>query len=60
MPRNPQHSWTESNIIDDVSFQEQDAQDFKKLLGLKESVVTPETPQHTPGTILVGRIVEIT
>lgn len=60
MPKNPQHSWTESNIIDDVSFQEQDAQDFKKLLGLKETLVTPETPQHTPGTILVGRIVEIT
>lgn len=60
MPKNPQHSWTESNIVDDVSFQEQDAQDFKKLLGLKETVVTPETPQHTPGTILSGRIVEIT
>lgn len=60
MPKNPQHSWTESNIVDDVSFQEQDAQDFKKLLGLKETLVTPETPQHTPGTILSGRIVEIT
>lgn len=60
MPKNPQHSWTESNIVDDVSFQEQDAQDFKKLLGLKETVETPETPQHTPGTILSGRIVEIT
>ncbi len=61
MPKNPQqHSWTESNIIDDVSFHEQDAQDFKKLLGVKETAITPETPQHTPGTILVGRIVEIT
>lgn len=60
MPKNPQHSWTENNIIDDVSFQEQDAQDFKKLLGLKEAVAAPETPQHTPGTVLTGRIVEIT
>lgn len=60
MPKNPQHSWTESNIVDDVSFQEQDAQDFKKLLGIKETIEAPETPQHTPGTILTGRIVEIT
>lgn len=60
MPKNPQHSWTENNIIDDVSFQEQDAQDFKTLLGIKETVVTSETPQHTPGSVLTGRIVEIT
>jgi small subunit ribosomal protein S1 len=60
MPKTLQHSWTESNIIDDVSFQEQDAQDFKKLLGVKEAALAPETPQHTPGTILTGRIVEIT
>jgi small subunit ribosomal protein S1 len=60
MPKNLQHSWSENNIIDDVSFQEQDAQDFKKLLGVKETVETPESSQHTPGTILSGRIVEIT
>lgn len=60
MSKNPQHSWTESNIVDDVSFQEQDAQDFKKLLGLRDTLETSETPQHTPGMILSGRIVEIT
>jgi small subunit ribosomal protein S1 len=60
MPNNPQHSWGESNIVDDIFFQEQDAQDFKKLLGIKDGALLQEPALHTPGSILTGRIVEIT
>lgn len=60
MSNNPQHTWNESNIVDDVFFQEQDAQDFRKLLGTKEGAVSEEASQASPGTILKGRIVEIT
>jgi len=61
MPTNQQHTWTESNILDDVLFQEQDAHDFKALLGVKGNPATAESAAlQTPGSILVGRIVEIT
>jgi small subunit ribosomal protein S1 len=60
MPKNQQHTWTESNILDDVFFQEQDAKDFKALLGGQGSHATQEPAQQTPGSILLGRIVEIT
>jgi len=60
MSKNPQHTWNESNIVDDISFQEQDAVDFKKLLGTKEAATNEEPAQHIPGSILKGRIVEIT
>ncbi|MBA2727164.1 MAG: 30S ribosomal protein S1 [Parachlamydiaceae bacterium] len=60
MSNKQQHSWAESNIVDDISFQEQDAQDFKTLLGIKEGASPQQPTLHTPGTILTGRIVEIT
>lgn len=61
MPKNQQYTWTESNIVDDVFFQEQDAKDFKALLGIQENTAIHEaTPQQVPGSILLGRIVEIT
>lgn len=60
MSSNPQHTWNESNIVDDVYFQEQDAEVFKSLLNKKEVQDVNETPAPIPGSILKGRIVEIT
>lgn len=59
MSRNPQHTWNESNIVDDVEFQEKDAETFKNLLENKGKIAQ-ETALLTPGTILKGRIVEFT
>jgi small subunit ribosomal protein S1 len=63
MSRNPQHTWNESNIVDDVVFQAEDAEIFKDLLNKKEDNASPTMATLvTPiaGTILKGRIVEIT
>ncbi len=60
MSSNPQHSWNENNIVDDVFFQEQDAELFKNLLNNEEQTAAIEAPAPIPGTILKGRIVEIT
>ncbi len=60
MSKNPQHTWNESNIVDDVEFQEQDAELFKSLLNKEQHVSVSEIPAPISGTILKGRIVEIT
>lgn len=53
-------TWEDSNIVDDVSFQEKDAELFKSLLESKQSRIPQESTNFTPGTILKGRIVEFT
>jgi small subunit ribosomal protein S1 len=60
MSNNPQHTWNESNIVDDVQFQEKDAELFKNLLTQIESAPAEESSSMSPGSILKGRIVEIT
>lgn len=60
MSSHPQYTWNGSNIVDDVSFQEQDAQTFKNLLDNQEKVAVAEKTLPAPGSILKGRIVEIT
>lgn len=60
MSKHPQHTWNESNIVDDVQFQEQDAELFKNLLLQNEAVPVKENSLLSPGSILKGRIVEIT
>jgi small subunit ribosomal protein S1 len=55
MPKHSQHTWNESNIVDDVQFQEKDAEIFKNLLTQREVVSSEESPLMTPGTILKGR-----
>ncbi len=60
MSKNPQHTWNESNIVDDVQFQEKDAELFKNLLTQSEAVPVEENSLMSPGSILKGRIVEIT
>lgn len=60
MSKNPNHTWNESKIVDDVEFQEKDAELFKNLLEGKEGKSPEESSTFIPGTILKGRIVEIT
>lgn len=60
MPNQQQHSWNESNIVDDVAYQQQDAELFKNLLNAPAQPSTTVAPTPISGTILKGRIVEIT
>ncbi len=60
MSRN-KHDWSDANIIDDVDFQEADAQSFKKLLDKKEAGEgTGSVSSMSSGHVLKGKIVEIT
>lgn len=60
MSNNPQHTWNESNIVDDVAFQAQDAELFKSLMSGDSKKVVTDASAPIPGSILKGRIVEIT
>ncbi len=60
MSRNPQYTWEESKIVDDVDFQEKDAALFKNLLDNKPGKTENTENYFIPGMILKGRIVEIT
>lgn len=60
MSKQQQPTWNDSNIVDDVTFQEKDAELFKSLLESKQSRIPQESTNFTPGTILKGRIVEFT
>lgn len=60
MSKQHQPTWNDSNIVDDVSFQEKDAELFKSLLETKVSRIPQQSTTFTPGTILKGRIVEFT
>lgn len=61
MSKNLNQDWSESKIIDDVEFQEEDAKQFRKLLNVKEeSAGEGSVAQMSCGQILRGRIVEIT
>ncbi len=61
MSKQQQIDWNASNIIDDVTYQEEDAQQFKKLLNRKEETAGEgSVALMSSGQILKGRIVEIT
>jgi small subunit ribosomal protein S1 len=60
MSRNPQYTWEESKIVDDVDFQEKEAALFKNLLDNKPGKTENTENYFIPGMILKGRIVEIT
>lgn len=60
MSRN-KHDWSDTNIIDDVAFQEEDSQLFKKLLDKKETEEgAGSVSSMSSGHVLTGRIVELT
>lgn len=60
MSKNAKQTWDMSKIVDDVEFQQQDAEQFKNLLAHQGKPVAEDQSLMTPGTILKGRIVEIT
>lgn len=63
MSKNQQYTWNDNKYVDDVIFQEKDAETFKNLLDVtnrKDKSADVEIALFTPGTILKGRIVEIT
>lgn len=60
MSNNPKHSWNESNIVDDVCFRQEDAEDFRALLTRSGGKAELDPADITSGSILKGRIVEIT
>lgn len=56
------YNWEEENLVDDVSFEQEDADLFASLLSGKETTdSTTDKPDSlmTPGEILTGHIVEI-
>ncbi len=61
MSQKPEYSWNSSNTLDDISYKESDAIEFRKLMGLSSKEETSDKAQGTitPGTILNGKIVEI-
>lgn len=61
MSKNPHYDWSESKVIDDVGYSEEDAKLFKNLLNRKEeSASEGSVSSMCAGTILKGHIVEIT
>lgn len=60
MSKNAKHTWDADKTVDDVLFQEKDAELFKNLLDHGGKTVTDDQSLMAPGTILKGRIVEIT
>jgi len=61
MSNQPNYSWDDENIVDDVAFNEEDANLFKTLLsGKEESAEGKGSAENAPGAILKGNIVEIT
>lgn len=53
------YTWDSKNYIDDVHFNESDAEIFKKLLHGSKKSAEEKAPAVAPGSILRGRIVEI-
>ena len=60
MPKQAKHTWDENKIVDDITFQEKDAELFKNLLDGEGSTLSDDQSLMAPGTILKGKIVEIT
>lgn len=59
MTKHSEYTWTTKNILDDIDYQESDAEDFKKLLQGSADGKEEAVQEIAPGTILRGRIVEI-
>lgn len=60
LSKNPEkNKLEETDFVDDVGFQEEDAQLFRSLMA-QETTKEAKESNMTPGTILKGRIVEIT
>ena len=61
MSKNLKHEWTDSKVIDDVGYHEEDAKQFRKLLNKKEeNAGEGAVSSMLMGHLLKGRIVELT
>lgn len=61
MSKKTAYDWNESDIIDDIAFHPDEAEEFKNLLQRKEARGAEETAEKMAmGQILKGRLVEIT
>lgn len=60
MSTNQQYTWDNNNLVDDVEFQEAEAQEFHNLLATERETEVDKTSTMVPGKILKGNIVEIT
>jgi small subunit ribosomal protein S1 len=61
MSRQTKQAWHDDKLVDDVMFQEKDAEEFRNLLEGKQMIPsTKGSSDMKPGNILKGRIVEIT
>lgn len=59
MSNNQEHSWDDANILDDVQYKEEDAKTFQQLMETSSDASTDESQPMRPGSILTGKIVEI-
>lgn len=59
MSKHAEYTWSAKNILDDVDYQESDAETFKQLLHGTKAEEEDQTVKMAPGTILKGMIVEI-
>lgn len=59
MSNNPEHSWDDANVLDDVQFQEEDAKTFQQLMQTSSDSSEDGSQLMIPGSILKGKIVEI-
>ncbi len=59
MSKQEEYTWAAKNILDDVDYQESDAETFKQLLLGSKAEEEDQTVKMAPGTILKGTIVEI-
>ncbi len=61
MSKNVKYDWSDSKVIDDVDYHEEDANQFKKLLDRREETADEGcVASMSAGQILKGRLVEIT
>jgi small subunit ribosomal protein S1 len=60
MSKNAKYTWEGSNLVDDIGYEEKDADAFQKLLDGSAENPAADKLSYVPGKVLKGRIVEIT
>lgn len=60
MSNKPQYTWNDDKLVDVVDFQENEAQEFKNLLGGTKASNYEDSAKMAPGLVLKGKIVGLT
>jgi len=60
MSNNTEHNWNGSNILDDIQYEQQDADAFKTLMSEASESAEFDKLAAIPGSILKGNVVEVT